>query len=196
MVASTQQQTNALLAQLATLQQTTVQLEQQRQAGLEAERQAAAAAAAQAAAQAAARAPLRRRRGSAASVRRAAAPTAGAGTAVDWALAQLGKPYVWAADGPDSFDCSGLTMQAWAAAGVSLPHSSRMQYSGQAKVDLADLEPGDLVFYHRHLGPLDHPPRRDGHRAGDDGRGAAHRANVRTSSIYRSGLMSLGTRPS
>lgn len=195
-VASTQQQTDALIAQLATLQQTTVQLEQQRQAGLEAERQAAAAAAAQAAAQAAARSSSGSG-GSAASVRRAAAPTAGAGTAVDWALAQLGKPYVWAADGPDSFDCSGLTMQAWAAAGVSLPHSSRMQYSGQAKVDLADLEPGDLVFYAtdtsdpstiHHVGMVIAPGMMV--EAPHTG------ANVRTSSIYRSGLMSLGTRPS
>jgi cell wall-associated NlpC family hydrolase len=194
-VAATQQQTNALLAQLATLQQTTVQLEQQRQAGIEAERQAAAAAAAQAAAQAAARSSAGG--GSAARVRRAAGPTAGANTAVDWALAQLGKPYLWAADGPDSFDCSGLTMQAWGAAGVSLPHSSRMQYSGEAKVDLADLEPGDLVFYAtdtsdpstiHHVGMVIAP--------GTMVEAPHTGANVRTSSIYRSGLMSLGTRPS
>ncbi|MEZ0492452.1 C40 family peptidase [Kineococcus sp. TBRC 1896] len=194
-VAATQQRTDALIAQLATLQQTSVQLEQQRQAGLEAERQAAAAAAAQAAAQAAARSAARS--SGAASVRRAAAPTAGAGTAVDQALAELGKPYLWAADGPDSFDCSGLTMHAWAAAGVSLPHSSRMQYSGQAKVDLADLRPGDLVFYAtdtsdpstiHHVGMVIAP--------GTMVEAPHTGANVRTSSIYRSGLLPLGTRPS
>jgi hypothetical protein len=48
-------------------------------------------------------------------------------TAVRYALAQLGKPYVWAAAGPDAFDCSGLTMAAWAAAGVALPHSAAAQ---------------------------------------------------------------------
>ena len=53
----------------------------------------------------------------------------GAGKAVATAAAQIGKPYEWAAEGPDSFDCSGLTMYAWAAAGVSLVHSSQAQYA-------------------------------------------------------------------
>ncbi|GIU86412.1 MAG: hypothetical protein KatS3mg009_0927 [Acidimicrobiia bacterium] len=77
----------------------------------------------------------------------APAPTAAARVAVDTALAQLGKPYEYAAAGPDSFDCSGLTMFAWAAAGVSLPHSSRAQYSALPKVSRDQLAPGDLVFY-------------------------------------------------
>jgi cell wall-associated NlpC family hydrolase len=70
-----------------------------------------------------------------------------AGVAVAAAKAQLGKPYVWAADGPSSYDCSGLTMYAWAQAGVSLPHSSRMQISSGTQVSRSQLQPGDLVFY-------------------------------------------------
>ena len=73
--------------------------------------------------------------------------------AVQTALAQLGDPYVWAAAGPDAFDCSGLTMYAWAAAGVQLPHSSRMQYAGGQKVSRAELQPGDLVFFYS---PISH----------------------------------------
>jgi cell wall-associated NlpC family hydrolase len=70
-----------------------------------------------------------------------------AGAAVAAAKAQLGKPYVWAAAGPGSFDCSGLTMYAWGRAGVSLPHSSRMQINSGARVSRSELKPGDLVFY-------------------------------------------------
>jgi peptidoglycan DL-endopeptidase CwlO len=67
--------------------------------------------------------------------------------AVDTALAQVGKPYVWGGGGPNSFDCSGLTSFAWRAAGVSLPHSSRMQYSATTRISRGDLQPGDLVFF-------------------------------------------------
>jgi len=83
----------------------------------------------------------------------AAAPTVnvpasgGAATAIAAAKSKLGSPYVWAASGPSSFDCSGLTMWAWAQAGVSLPHSSSMQYSSGSKVSVSSLQPGDLVFY-------------------------------------------------
>jgi cell wall-associated NlpC family hydrolase len=70
-----------------------------------------------------------------------------AGVAVAAAKAQLGKPYVWAADGPGSFDCSGLTMYAWGRAGVSLPHSSGMQINSGTRVARSELKPGDLVFY-------------------------------------------------
>lgn len=76
-----------------------------------------------------------------------AAPGPNAQKAVDVALAQLGKPYRYAASGPDAFDCSGLTMFAWAAAGVQLPHSSRAQYASLPKVSQDQLAPGDLVFY-------------------------------------------------
>ncbi len=69
-----------------------------------------------------------------------------AAIAVQSAYNQLGKPYKWAADGPDSFDCSGLTMFVWAKAGVSLPHSSRAQRSSGRSVSRSELRPGDLVF--------------------------------------------------
>lgn len=71
----------------------------------------------------------------------------GAAKAVQTAVAQIGKPYEWAAEGPDSFDCSGLTLYAWRSAGVSLPHSSQMQYSSLPKVSRSQLRPGDLVFF-------------------------------------------------
>ena len=67
--------------------------------------------------------------------------------AVDAALSQVGKPYQWGAAGPDSYDCSGLTMWAWAHAGVSLPHNSGAQYSSTARVAQGDWEPGDLLFF-------------------------------------------------
>jgi cell wall-associated NlpC family hydrolase len=69
-------------------------------------------------------------------------------TAVDTALAQLGDPYVWGAGGPDAFDCSGLTQYAYAAVGVTLPHSSRIQSTMGTPVSRADLQPGDLVFFY------------------------------------------------
>jgi cell wall-associated NlpC family hydrolase len=78
----------------------------------------------------------------------AAAPTPAAQVAVDTALAQQGKPYVWGGAGPDSFDCSGLTQYAYAAAGITLPHSSSMQSTMGAPVAYADLQPGDLVFFY------------------------------------------------
>ncbi|MBY3552013.1 C40 family peptidase [Modestobacter lapidis] len=75
------------------------------------------------------------------------APSAAAQVAVDTALAQLGDPYVWAAGGPDAFDCSGLTQYAYAAAGVRLPHSSKAQSTMGTAVSRGDLQPGDLVFF-------------------------------------------------
>jgi peptidoglycan DL-endopeptidase CwlO len=77
----------------------------------------------------------------------APAPNPQAQVAVGTARAQIGKPYVYAGAGPDVFDCSGLTMFAWQAAGVSLPHSAEMQYDSLPHVDINSLVPGDLVFY-------------------------------------------------
>jgi cell wall-associated NlpC family hydrolase len=71
----------------------------------------------------------------------------GASVAVAAALSQLGKPYVWGAGGPDSYDCSGLTMWSWAHAGVSLPHQSAEQQGMGTPVDRSQLQPGDLVFF-------------------------------------------------
>jgi peptidoglycan DL-endopeptidase CwlO len=68
--------------------------------------------------------------------------------AVDTALAHVGEPYVWGAAGPHQFDCSGLTQYAYAAAGVTLPHSSLTQSTMGTPVARADLQPGDLVFFY------------------------------------------------
>ncbi|SEP19288.1 C40 family peptidase [Trujillonella endophytica] len=76
------------------------------------------------------------------------APTPAAQRAVATALAQVGKPYVWGGGGPNSFDCSGLTQFAYASAGISLPHSSRMQSRMGTPVGLWSLQPGDLLFYY------------------------------------------------
>jgi len=70
-----------------------------------------------------------------------------AGVAVRFAYGALGKPYVWAADGPGGYDCSGLTLAAWRAAGVSLPHNAEMQWGKVAHISRSVLQPGDLVFY-------------------------------------------------
>jgi peptidoglycan DL-endopeptidase CwlO len=76
------------------------------------------------------------------------APAAqGASKAVAVAMAQIGKPYLWGADGETSFDCSGLMGFAWSAAGRSLPHSSRAQYAGTRRVSKSELQPGDLLFF-------------------------------------------------
>src|SRR5688572_32387800 len=76
------------------------------------------------------------------------APTHAAQVAVDTALAQQGTPYVWAGAGPGGFDCSGLTQFAFKAAGIALPHSSRMQSTMGTPIGRADLQPGDLVFFY------------------------------------------------
>jgi cell wall-associated NlpC family hydrolase len=81
-----------------------------------------------------------------------AAASGAAQVAVNTALAQVGKPYVYGGAGPNSFDCSGLTQYAWAAAGVSLPHSAEMQASMGTPVSLSALQPGDLVFYYSPIG--------------------------------------------
>lgn len=70
-----------------------------------------------------------------------------AGAAVRYAYGALGKPYVWAADGPNGYDCSGLTSAAWRAAGRSLPHNTRMQWGVVSHISRGELRPGDLVFY-------------------------------------------------
>ncbi|MFI5837939.1 NlpC/P60 family protein [Micromonospora sp. NPDC051300] len=78
-------------------------------------------------------------------------PGGAAGVAVKFACAQIGKIYVWGAAGPDHFDCSGLTMAAWAKAGVSLPHNARQQHDVTKRVSRAELRAGDLVFYYGDL---------------------------------------------
>ncbi|HEX4787539.1 MAG TPA: NlpC/P60 family protein [Actinospica sp.] len=77
-----------------------------------------------------------------------AAPNARAGEAVAYAKSKLGDSYVYAAAGPSTFDCSGLTMMAWAAAGVSLPHNAAAQYDSIEHISLSQAEPGDLLFFY------------------------------------------------
>jgi cell wall-associated NlpC family hydrolase len=66
---------------------------------------------------------------------------------IDYARAQLGKPYQWGAAGPDAFDCSGLTMRAWQQGGEYLPHWSVAQARAVTRVSYANLRPGDLIFW-------------------------------------------------
>ena len=72
--------------------------------------------------------------------------------AVQFALAQVGKPYSWGAAGPGSYDCSGLTMSAYRAAGISLPHSAAQQYNYGHHVSFSELQPGDLLFFYHPIG--------------------------------------------
>ncbi|MEX5635233.1 C40 family peptidase, partial [Parafrankia sp. FMc2] len=90
------------------------------------------------------------------------------GRAVQEAHAQLGKPYVWGGEGPNSFDCSGLTQWVWGKAGVGIPHYTGDQWTAGRRVSRAELIPGDLVFfgadlYHVGLyiggGQMIHAPR-------------------------------------
>ncbi|SDD90948.1 NlpC/P60 family protein [Glycomyces harbinensis] len=75
-------------------------------------------------------------------------------TVVDFALDQIGEPYVWGAGGPNSWDCSGLIMGAYAQLGISLPHNAAAQYNSTASISRDELQPGDLVFYNglAHVG--------------------------------------------
>ncbi|TDE13432.1 NlpC/P60 family protein [Jiangella asiatica] len=76
-----------------------------------------------------------------------------AGAVVEFALSQVGDPYCWGGNGPDCWDCSGLTSAAWAEAGVSLPRSSGSQINAGSRVSKSQLQPGDLVFYYS---PISH----------------------------------------
>jgi cell wall-associated NlpC family hydrolase len=76
-----------------------------------------------------------------------AGTSAGARAAIEFARQQLGEPYVWAAAGPDAWDCSGLTMMAWQQGGIALPHYSAAQYQQTKHITITQLQPGDLVFW-------------------------------------------------
>ncbi|MFE4859242.1 NlpC/P60 family protein [Streptomyces sp. NPDC056670] len=78
----------------------------------------------------------------------APAPSSRAAAAVAFAYAALGKPYVWGATGPSSFDCSGLTQAAWRSAGVQLPRTTYTQINAGSRIPRSQLEPGDLVFFY------------------------------------------------
>jgi peptidoglycan DL-endopeptidase CwlO len=125
-----------------------------RAAALAAERAVAALARQKAAAAAAAKALAAQRVSPPAPTPAPATPSSGhvssaggAATAVSWAYKEIGKPYVWGAAGPNSFDCSGLALYVWAKAGVYLQHFTGDQWNEGPHVSRADLEPGDLVFF-------------------------------------------------
>ena len=79
----------------------------------------------------------------------------GVSAVIAFARAQIGKPYQWGAAGPDTFDCSGLTLMAWAQVGVNLSHYTGYQWAETRRVPLSDLQPGDLVFF-GDSGPTSH----------------------------------------
>jgi len=114
-------------------------------------------------------------------------PAAGAAAAVEEARRQLGKPYEWGADGPDSFDCSGLTQWAWKAGGKLLPHSSQAQFNSTSRVSVAQVQPGDLLFYGN---PIHHV----GIYVGDGRMIEASQTGtpVRYASIYRRDMAGVG----
>lgn len=80
-------------------------------------------------------------------------PGGDAGAMLEFALAQLGKPYLWGAVGPDSYDCSGLVQTAYRAAGVKMPRVSRQQATVGKEVARSDVRAGDLIFYYE---PVSH----------------------------------------
>ena len=221
-------QQQQMVVQLASLQKTSVAVEQARQAGLKAAAEAAAAAAARKKAAEAAAAAERaaQRAAEEAAARRAAEASAGsssgssssgsgsggsssgsgsgsgsipvgqhAGVAavLAYARAQVGKWYQWGGAGPNTFDCSGLTMMAWQQAGVYMPHGSQAQYNLTRHIPISQLQPGDLVFF-GVSGPANH------HVGIYVGGGMMIEApytgaQVRYSSIYRSDLVPFGGRP-
>ncbi|PAZ13265.1 glycoside hydrolase [Streptomyces sp. SA15] len=73
--------------------------------------------------------------------------TAAGKKAVEYATAQIGKPYGWGEEGPKAYDCSGLTSQAWASAGTAIPRTSQEQWKQLKRIDVTDMRPGDLIIY-------------------------------------------------
>jgi cell wall-associated NlpC family hydrolase len=211
-----------MIAELASLKKTSVKLETQRQRGLEEAARRRAEERRLRAAEAAARRERERRaaqeraqadrpsrdngsRGGSGNAGSSSGSSGGGSShgsasagsaAVSWARTQIGKDYQWGADGPSTYDCSGLTLQAWARQGVYLPHSSALQYSVTQHVSIDDLRPGDLVFFATDTSN----PASIHHVAVYAGGGQMVEApytgaQVRVSSIYRSGLMPYGGRP-
>ena len=172
---------DALVAELARKQNTTVELINQREAELEAQRQAAAAeaarqaAAAEAARQQAAAEAARRAREQQNFYTPAPAPPASydddddtpswggggggnsdaAAGAIAWAKSKLGAQYVWAGEGP-GYDCSGLVTMAYRSQGIYLTHWSQAQYSEGTRVPVSQAQPGDLIFWNWDGGNIDH----------------------------------------
>jgi cell wall-associated NlpC family hydrolase len=141
--------TKSVTSQLSGLLQNAKTIEQslasKRQAALAAE--AAAAAAAVAAAQQGTGSAGTSSPGPAVSFPSSPASSQPGNIAADWALSQIGRPYQWGGAGPYAYDCSGLTMVAWAQAGVALLHYTGDQWAEGVQVPLGSLERGDLLFY-------------------------------------------------
>lgn len=153
-------QLDDLLAKQAAAQNTATQLAQQRQNGIaeqQAQEQAAQQAAQKAAQQAANSGSSSSSSDSGGGSDSGSGPSQSAGVppyasniaaqALEFALAQLGKPYKWGGTGPDSFDCSGLAMRAYEHAGVDLPHFAAFQYQASHPLAYSQLQPGDLLFW-------------------------------------------------
>ena len=161
-------QLDALLAKEAAAQNTATQLAQQRQTGLAQEQAEEQAAQQQAARQAAQQQAAENGQGSnsgsggsggSGSDGSGSGPASDSGVgippyassiatqALEFALAQLGKPYQWGGTGPGTFDCSGLTMRAYESAGVDLPHFAAFQYQASHPLTYGELQPGDLLFW-------------------------------------------------
>jgi peptidoglycan DL-endopeptidase CwlO len=85
------------------------------------------------------------------------APNAAAAAAISYAEDQLGKPYQWGGTGPDAFDCSGLVMMAYRAAGIDIPRTSQQQWAWGPRVRPSQVEPGDLVFFAGSDGTAESP---------------------------------------
>jgi cell wall-associated NlpC family hydrolase len=118
------------------------------------------------------------------------APNGGGAEAVAAAESQIGVPYVWAGSSPGvGFDCSGLTMWAWAHAGVGLSHSAADQYAETVHVPLSDLQPGDLLFY-REGGTIGHVTMYVG--PGEMVQAMETGTNIEITGIWTSGLIGAG----
>ncbi len=119
----------------------------------------------------------------------------GAAVAIAFAKLQLGEPYLWGGEGPARWDCSGLTMKAWAAAGVPLTHYTVSQWEQTARVPLGQLKPGDLVFFAKDKSDIS-TIHHVGLYVGGGRMIEAPRTgmNVKYSSIYRASLMPYGGR--
>jgi cell wall-associated NlpC family hydrolase len=145
-VKATKSETSQLSSLLRSAKITEQSLASQREAVLAAQA-AAAAAAADPAAAGQNTAPVASSPGQAISFPDSPASSQQGNIAADWALSQIGRPYQWGGAGPYTFDCSGLTMVAWAQAGVFLLHYTGYQWEEGVHVPLDDLQRGDLLFY-------------------------------------------------
>ena len=117
----------------------------------------------------------------------------GVGAVLAYAQAQMGEPYVWGAEGPGSWDCSGLTMKAWQQAGVYLSHYTGFQWAETRHLPLSARQPGDLIFYGVSGAASHHVGLYIG---GDQMIEAPHTgANVRVSTIWRPDIIMEVGRP-